>query len=242
MTGGADLINALCKFFAFLYLAPGGMVASLHTPGRCFLIILRRRYREFGVGLVNDLPMQAVAEVGHIVVQPHKLRFRNGECRPFDCGIALNDGGLPARIAAGVLIGRISQNQIGDDRLILLKNFPNSGSFLRRGLFRKKAVIFHQTGKIPLDFGPREVDSRTFHSDGKGREVIAVLAPQPVRCILLTAMFGHVLPHPALAVWVAVPLPEGGINVVLGDLTVGNSRRTGRFHARPLRVILCIQL
>ena len=113
------------------------MTAYLCPPGRRFLIILTGQsggllllgLGEDGVGLVNDLPMKPVAEGRHIVIQPHKLRLCDSECRPFDRRITLNDCGFPVRIFAGVLIRCIRQHQIFNDGLVLLINFPDS----RRG-------------------------------------------------------------------------------------------------------------
>ena len=59
---------------------------------------------EDGVGLVNDLPMEAVAETGHIKVQPHKIRVPNVLRRPRDRRVSLYHSVFPVGILAGVLI------------------------------------------------------------------------------------------------------------------------------------------
>ena len=167
MTGGADFIHTVCKLIAHLHFAPGRMIAYLCPPGRRFFLILccigHRMGRgglllllglgEGGIGFVHNFPMQPVAEVGHIVIQTHKLRLCNGECRPFDCRIALNYRIFPVRIFAGVLIGHIFQHQIPDDRFIAVIGLPDGrrgAGILPRQPFRIGHDLFHKFGRAVL--------------------------------------------------------------------------------------------
>ena len=194
----------------------------------------------------------------------------------FDDGLVflvnLPDGGR----GVGSLLFRLLSRQplhVGHDLLykggggvpVSLQPLPDGGGvnvlkIVLLGL-GEKSVLLHQAGKMALHLCPGQVGSRALHGDRERREIIAVLVFQPFRRPPVTGMVGHVLLHPALAVHIAVPLLEGGVNICRGDLPgrhrgrngrcaarymnrgvsflsqcfrLGNGKRTGRFRARPL--------
>ena len=50
------------------------------------------------IGLVYDLPVEAVAETGHAKVQPHKVRLLIDHRRPCDRFMPFQHSGVPVRI------------------------------------------------------------------------------------------------------------------------------------------------
>ena len=110
---------------------------------------------EDGICLIHDFPMQAIAKVRHIVVQPHKFRVCDGECRPFDRCVTLKDSGFPVRIAAGVLVGFVRQHQLLHHGLIAVVYLPDRGRrghsrirFLLRDPFHIGHDLLHKSGGL----------------------------------------------------------------------------------------------
>ena len=77
------------------------------------------------IGFVQYLFVQALLELRHIIIRPHKIRFFDGDRGPFDRFAALKQREVLIAVLAGVLIGRIRQHQLLDHGLILLIDFPN---------------------------------------------------------------------------------------------------------------------
>ena len=109
-------------------LTGNGMIAEVRRPH--FVLLLRLNLGQRRVCFIYDFPTQALAKVGHIVVQPHKLRFRDGKRRPFDSGITLNDGIFFIGIEASVLIRLVCQHKICNNGFVLLVDLPDSPCIL----------------------------------------------------------------------------------------------------------------
>ena len=99
-----------------------------------------------------------------------------------------------------------------------------------------EAVLLDELGDPALYFGPRHIARRAIRCDGKGRQRIAVFLPQPGGGVLFTGMVLHVADNRVLALDVAVPFLDGGINVGLGKRPVRGRRCwRGRFRLRDSR-------
>ena len=155
---------------------------------------------EDGVGLVNDLPMEAVAETGHIKVQPHKIRVPNGLRRPCHRRVSLYHSGVPVGILAGVLIRPVRKYKFFENGLVLLVDFPDSGRgflFRDRGAFRigEEHIPLYQLCNPTLYLGPGEVLvlPRVRELDGESGQLSAVLCAEPRGGVLIAGVPGFML-------------------------------------------------
>ena len=99
-----------------------------------------------------------------------------------------------------------------------------------------EAVLLDELGNPALYFGPRHIARRAIRCDGKGWQRIAVFLPQPGGGVFFTGMVLHVADNRVLALDVAVPFLDGGINVGLGKRPARGRRCWwGRFRLRDSR-------
>ena len=99
-----------------------------------------------------------------------------------------------------------------------------------------EAILLDELGDPALYFGPRHIARRAIRCDGKGRQRIAVFLPQPGGGVLFTGMVLHVADNRVLALDIAVPFLDGGINVGLGKRPARGRRCWwGRFRLRDSR-------
>ena len=99
-----------------------------------------------------------------------------------------------------------------------------------------EAILLDELGDPALYFGPRHIARRAIRCDRKGRQPIAVFLPQPGGGVLFTGMVLHVADNRVLALDVAVPFLDSGINVGLGKRPVRGRRCwRGRFRLRDSR-------
>ena len=121
--------------------------------------------------------------------------------------------------------------------LALFQLFPDSGGVnvgkVLQLRLRKKAVLPHQTGKMPLNLRPGQIRAAASRMNRISGEIVPILAPKPRRRLLLTGMVHHVLLDPALAGNIPVPLLKGGVNVCLGNCG-GRDNCKGSRGFRPL--------
>ena len=68
-----------------------------------------------------------------------------------------------------------------------------------------------------LHLGPGHVARRAVHRHRQGREIIAVLLPQPGGGILFTGMVLHVADNRVLTFNIAGPFLDGGVDLRLGQ-------------------------
>ena len=91
-------------------------------------VILRERtqhFMELWVGFVNDFPVQPLAELRHIGIEPNQLQITGAENGTADGCIALDDSIFTVRMTAGIAVCGILGNGGSHHRLILLIQFPN---------------------------------------------------------------------------------------------------------------------
>ena len=99
-----------------------------------------------------------------------------------------------------------------------------------------EAVLLNELGDPALHFGPRHIARRAIRRDRKGRQRIAVFLPQPSSGVLFTGMVLHVADNHVLALDIAVPFLDGGINVSLGKRPARDRWCwRGRFRLRDSR-------
>ena len=82
---------------------------------------------------------------------------------------------------------------------------------------RVEPVLLDELGDPALHFGPGHIARRAVHRHREGREIIAVLLPQPGGGILFTGMVLHVADNRVLALNIAVPFLDGGVDLRLGQ-------------------------
>ena len=91
-------------------------------------VILRERTQHFmepWVGFVNYFPVQPLAELRHIGIEPNQLQITGAENGTADGSIALDDSIFAVRMPAGIAVCGILENGGSYHRLILLKLLPN---------------------------------------------------------------------------------------------------------------------
>ena len=102
--------------------------------------------------------------------------------------------------------------------------------------FGVEPIFLDELGDPALYLGPRHIARRAIRCDGKGRQRIAVFLPQPGGGVLFTGMVLHIADNRVLALDVAVPFLDGGINVGLGKRPARDCRYwRGRFRLRDSR-------
>ena len=94
-------------------------------------------------------------------------------------------------------------------------------------------------GDPALHLGPGYVACRAIHRHRQGREVIAIFLPQPGGGILFTGVVPHVADNCVLALDIAVPFLDDGVDLRLGQRPahrfrlrsgLGHRKSRGRFH------------
>ena len=97
-------------------------------------------------------------------------------------------------------------------------------------------IFLDELGNPALYFGPRHIARRAIRCDRKGGQRIAVFLPQPGGGVLFAGMVLHIADNRVLALDIAVPFLDGGINVCLGKRPARGRRCwRGRFRLRDSR-------
>ena len=158
--------------------------------------------------------MEAVAETGHIKVQPHKIRVPNGLRRLCHRRVSLYHSGVPVGILAGVLIRPVRKHKFFENGLVLLVDFPDSGRggwrgrgflFRDRGAFRigEEHIPLYQLCNPTLYLGPGEVLvlPRVRELDGESGQLSAVLCAEPRGGVLIAGVVGAGMRGEAPGTW-----------------------------------------